>query len=1708
MPEGVQDIIREAEAANVRKEWDQAIELYRQVLEADPKNEESCSKLAELYAIRGLISNVIEQYFTLMDILEEKDEHELAVEVARWIMKLQPDNDKARMKTILIYKKKGDLDEVVKQSLQLARLYIELGQGDQSILLLKNAQEIAPDNLDIGLELAEMYISHGHIPEGTAQYKKIANAFLNTGNYEKAAEAFRRMKVVQPDDPQLMFTLGNLYVNLGKLNEAESEFRAILRHDLNHTEALMALGNVCQRKGQFRDAILAFNKILSVDQQNEIAKEKLGELYQAQGATSEAVKFYLQAANAYQYGEAVDRAIKLYQRVLTIDPTNPTACRELTNLGASLVSEEQEAEAIEEYAPVISPLELDEEELDITGPSLEEMAGAILPPTTTGIPKSARKAGVSEDEEEFGPEDVIDREEAPIGAIPSQFGGMKSEEEEFQPFMRGVGDDLVYSGRKNGSDIQYREQVREQVIEEQEEVEEEEYIEEAPTRKARRPKRKGLRKKEQYDQRTSRKGLVKKGLFLKEEDEKTSKPGLLRSKGKSRLGAKKGLFSRRSPTKGLLRRHARGEEEVEVAPEMEEIMEEVPEVEPEYEDVREEKVPEEYTEEYHEEYSEEYPEEYAEEYAEEYPQEYPSEIQEEEVPQYEETITEPQPMEEPLPTPVMEEPQPVEEYPHFEAMPLEEDQEEPVGFDYPEEEEPSGFADVSGDLQFLDQQLPQVEEEQIPEEMPTFEEEVVEEIEEPLALLDEEFQQKPLIGIKKKPLIEVIGVREAPTPPVMELLVEEAQAIPQMPEEPEISQIPMMEEEEEEEEVYAEDFAELPLLELPEEIVAEYPPEEEIPEMPFPQEEEEYSVEQFPDEFSEDMEIPDLDLSEMEIGEPVEEVIPTLEDEIPEVAEFPSALKPFEEVTPKPVEELVTTEPISFEDMSLPDLGEGGFDLPDFSSFGFETPPDTGGDDFTTSLLKLAAEIEQIIPDDERIREAEEKKRQEEEERKAWEEKKKEAELSIKKVPKEEFLPPPKVEISRGTTFLELPGEDEEISLSVLPSLPGDMDTGEVQIAESTAITPETVFLPPLEIVIETGPPAQIVEEIEAPPEIEIEEEEVIGEIIEEPPAPEPEVDIEERLRESVSAGDLGTAFPLFVEAMEKKPDNLELRREYADLCYSYGMMDKALENYKILLEKETKNFEIRRKMIKGQLLYNYTEDAVVSLLEYGNELTGEDKIDEAQRIYQYVLALKEKNPHARESLSEIYLNLDMKELALFHLKILSNYLEEEKSIDRAIKVLRKIFSLTSNIKIQERLTRVYIENDYKDEAINAITGLAKRYMEKKQYMKAATNYEKIIEMDSQHLDAHKHLIDLYEQLGDKNRSYQEKVTVANLVIARGDMDEARQRFEECLSIRLDDQEVRRKIVGIYLRQSNLKKALEESRILSEFYHKQRHYNKAIELYLELVKADPKNLALRDKLSEFYVMSDQLNKGLDQLILIAEEFTRLAEWNQAIKAYKKALTIDSKNPDLHFKIGEIYLNQKKNVTEARYEFAQVFELDPTHRKAMEYLVKLYLREEKPSKATRVLKRLIELDSSYNGMKNEIIDHYLTDIKKNPSDYKLRFYLGIVYKELRMWKQAIEQFQQTRKSNDYVLESHSMLGVCFAQQPPMRNLAIKTLEKGLQLPGFKPKDYIELHYQLALLYEKTRKYKKALEELQAVVSLDSYYKDAAEVLKKVKKKIKY
>lgn len=327
-------LLADAETSIKAGDWDQAIEQLERLKQDQPGEPEVYQKLAHALAVRGKFQSVISTYLELIRVLVESEQLDPADEAVSRVLGLKPESSEARERRIEIENRRGNTGRAVALSRELARLCIDQGDGERSIRLLQDAQKHEPGNLDIALELAEMFVSHGHIQDGANQYRKVANAFQESGNIAKAAEAYRRMKVVQSDDPEVLLTLGRLYTELGKLDEAEQEFRSVLRHDLDHEQALLQLGLVCQLKGRFRSGILAFNKVLQNNPDLVEAKRKLGELHHSQGMMAEAVDFFLKAAQGYLEADEKDDAIECFQIVLSVDENNAPAQQGLTNLGA------------------------------------------------------------------------------------------------------------------------------------------------------------------------------------------------------------------------------------------------------------------------------------------------------------------------------------------------------------------------------------------------------------------------------------------------------------------------------------------------------------------------------------------------------------------------------------------------------------------------------------------------------------------------------------------------------------------------------------------------------------------------------------------------------------------------------------------------------------------------------------------------------------------------------------------------------------------------------------------------------------------------------------------------------------------------------------------------------------------------------------------------------------------------------------------------------------------------------------------------------------------------------------------------------------------------------------------------------------------------------------------------------------------------------
>jgi len=85
------------------------------------------------------------------------------------------------------------------------------------------------------------------------------------------------------------------------------------------------------------------------------------------------------------------------------------------------------------------------------------------------------------------------------------------------------------------------------------------------------------------------------------------------------------------------------------------------------------------------------------------------------------------------------------------------------------------------------------------------------------------------------------------------------------------------------------------------------------------------------------------------------------------------------------------------------------------------------------------------------------------------------------------------------------------------------------------------------------------------------------------------------------------------------------------------------------------------------------------------------------------------------------------------------------------------------------------------------------------------------------------------------------------------------------------------------------------------------------------------------------------------------------------------------------------------------------------------------------------------------------------------DYETHYNLGVAYKEMELYDEAIEEFRLTARDPKRALECANLVGLCYlAKGQPEQ--AIQDLEAGLAIPGHPPEAYQNLRYDLGTAFE--------------------------------------
>ncbi len=214
-----------------------------------------------------------------------------------------PDSLILRQKYVqLIEADNGDKDLLKNQYPALAQLQTKSEDYEGALQTLEKLTKINPEDHQIQSKLEELYIKTGKSAELLPLYKEIALEALNEKDTDKAAEYWKKILGLEPDNEEILQSYTDYLIKTDRKEEAEQN--------------LLHLAQRYQSRKDYSSAYKFLNTIIELNPDSLQAHEGLLEFYRHNSRWEQFVFHLLRLATLYQQQKRWDEALKLVKEGL------------------------------------------------------------------------------------------------------------------------------------------------------------------------------------------------------------------------------------------------------------------------------------------------------------------------------------------------------------------------------------------------------------------------------------------------------------------------------------------------------------------------------------------------------------------------------------------------------------------------------------------------------------------------------------------------------------------------------------------------------------------------------------------------------------------------------------------------------------------------------------------------------------------------------------------------------------------------------------------------------------------------------------------------------------------------------------------------------------------------------------------------------------------------------------------------------------------------------------------------------------------------------------------------------------------------------------------------------------------------------------------------------------------------------------------------
>jgi tetratricopeptide (TPR) repeat protein len=574
--------------------------------------------------------------------------------------------------------------------------------------------------------------------------------------------------------------------------------------------------------------------------------------------------------------------------------------------------------------------------------------------------------------------------------------------------------------------------------------------------------------------------------------------------------------------------------------------------------------------------------------------------------------------------------------------------------------------------------------------------------------------------------------------------------------------------------------------------------------------------------------------------------------------------------------------------------------------------------------------------------------------------------------------------------------------------------------------------------------------------------------------------EVKRKIAEFEVKGDTDKAIKELEKAIKAFPKEGSLFNKLGDLYLKNDRQKDALETYEkgarifkeetyfpnaIALCKKILRLDKNCTEVYGLLGELHKEldqrgEAANYLLEYADRKMKENELEVALHTYNTIKELVPNNVKILQTISAIYEQMGKKDEADAFIKEAEKILSEQGKLRETLTAKVEVVPDTASKTNVEEAVKEEVKEAVKEEVKEEIKEeIAETVNEKMEPEEAGSGVQEIKVPPDEEIE--------------KEISSEETVSPAVDQLKEEEVQGEEISVEATETVELSEIERTVELGELYLSLGSEDEAIDCFRNAALSAWNKKDYDQAMELNKKIAGLRPFDIKSRQQLVEINKLREDKGRMVKSMLDLAETLNRRDAKSEARALYEKILEIDPKN---------VTAKEMLTVAEHPKDFIDLGEVLRTE-----------LEEEKKVGAVQSIDELI------SEFRREVFESI------GEGDYRSHYDLGVAYKGMGLFQEAIEEFEIASKDENLKLKAIEMIGSCFFERDKIED-ALRVLNEGLKVSNRPAQEYFGIHFHIGRCYEKEGNLTKALKAYIQAYNIDKKVPDLINKINKLKNEL--